>query len=139
MAWLHEQTQRRMQARLERRILITKTIAKNVRYPGHVEKNRRLAMVAFESADTDPFVFKDWFGEPLPLHWQTALSRERDLWVAIIHTLEGVARAPRDELLGAAPALRGECAVLQRLLELETQMLYSPLQEYFTRAIEEAA
>ena len=135
MSRSHSNNERKMRSRIKQRLVTMQFLRRNVRQPRLLGENRRAAQRAFEAADTDDCIFGELFEEPLPVHWRNTLRLETDLWVAIVTTLESWQREPAD-VQSQAGAVRAELDRIERLLNLELQMLTSPLSRHFQKAIE---
>lgn len=92
-----------------------------------------LTEAGFSRAQADEPEFLALFEEPMPEHLRLALHLETDLWVAIRMTLQaarnaGITVQEYDRLL---PQLRQKLTTLNKLLELEREIMYSPLHNHF--------
>lgn len=92
-----------------------------------------LTEAGFSSAQADAQEFLNLFGEPMPEHLCIAVHLETDLWVAIRTTLDAArnARLTSQEYDRLLPQLRHKLTTLGKILDLEREIMYSPLRNHF--------
>jgi hypothetical protein len=97
----------------------------------------QLSEKGFAKTEKDEEAFNQLFKEPMPEHLQIAAHLENDLWVAIRTTLEAARSAnltppEYDRLL---PQLRQKIATINKILNLEIEIMQSPLRITFTERL----
>jgi hypothetical protein len=134
MLWLHRSKQGQMAHRYKVRTGHAQVLQRDTADQSLLTANISLIRQGFESADVDEHEFATLFDEPMPEHLRIAAHLEADLWLALRTTLES-ARATKlttEEYHRLVPHLRQELTTLLKLLDLEQEMLYSPLTKRFT-------
>jgi hypothetical protein len=137
--WAHTNNERRFQRRLKEREAILGLLRLTLHHRKTLPDSERLARQGFEHADTDPILYAETFGEPLPEHWRQAIRYETDTWAALITTLQELRTRPAAAYNEHRKDLRTEAQRITRLIELEQHMLRSPLTKHFERAMEHLA
>ena len=133
MLWLHQDKQGHMTHRYKKRAAYAQVLHRDISRQPLLGTNTNLTKQAFEAAERDEHEFATLFGEPMPDHLRTALAFETDLWLALHTTLASVheAHLTDDEYQRLAPTLRAEISTITKLIDLETEVLHSPLTKRF--------
>jgi hypothetical protein len=133
MLWFHKDNQGTMRHRYKRRTGYAQLLQRDVKRPGLLAANALLAQQGFESADADEHEFTTLFGEPMPEHLRIAVHLETDLWVAVRTSLDGARNATRtaQHYTRLVSQVRRELTTLLKLLDLEQEIMHSPLSKQF--------
>jgi hypothetical protein len=134
MLWLHQDKQGLMTHRYKERGAHAQILDRDIAHQALLGANAIHTKQAFEAAEHDEHQFTTIFGEPMPDHLRTALAFETDLWIALHTTLASVhnAHLTNDEYQRLVPTLRNELGTITKLLDIETEILHSPLTKRFT-------
>lgn len=137
MLFFHTHKQRKMKHRQTKRLHYAQILKDNVGLRNLLGINQTLITKSLELAENDEAMFAELFQEPMPEHLRRALHLEIDLWVALRDTLTALANANPsiDEFKTKTPPLRSELKTMISLIELETDMLYSPLVKHFQQQL----
>lgn len=137
MLWFTKDHRARMTHRYKERARYAVLLQRDLPLYAHLPALITLTESGFSRADADEQEFVNLFREPMPEHLQIAVHLEIDLWVAIRTTLSaakdaGITPQEYDRLL---PHLRRELTTLTKLLDLEREIMYSPLRNHFIDAV----
>ena len=133
MLWLHKNKQGHMMRRYKERTGYAQVLSRDIARQRRLNANTTITKEAFDAAEEDEHEFATTFGEPMPEHLRTALAFETDLWLALHTTLASVHKAglTDDEYRRLMPTLRNELGTITKLLDLEKEILQSPLTKRF--------
>ncbi len=118
--------------RLRERLRAAQILRHNIGLYRLMPTHLRMATAAYRLTCSEEATFSEAFGEPMPRHLITAVHLERDLWLAILDTLEHATHAEYDHIV---PSLRQDLATLAFLIALEQEMHASPLTISFQRRL----
>lgn len=126
-------TKDRMQHRYKARRKIASVLMRDLPFAKSIPALIQLTEEGFSSAEHDEHEFTTLFGEPMPEHLAIAVHLETDLWVALRTTLDAAksANLTTQEYERLLPQLRQKLATLAKILDLEQEILTSPLHQTF--------
>ncbi len=133
MLWFHQDKQGRMRHRYKVRAGYAQVLLRDAARHSLLNNNALLAQQGFEAADADEHEFTTIFAEPMPEHLRIAVHLETDLWVALRTTLDSArtGKLSAQDYARLALPVRKELSTLLKLLDLEQEIMYSPLSKHF--------
>ena len=138
MLWFTKDKRSRMTRRYKERLKLTGLLGRDVHLYQDLRSLITLTEDGFSRAQEDEQEFQQLFGEPMPEHLNIAVHLETDLWVAIRTTLEAaqhaaITPAEYDRLI---PQLRHRLGLLEQVLNLEAEIMFSPLSKHFREQLQ---
>jgi hypothetical protein len=122
-----------MTARYQTRILYAQLLQRDLATSVLTKQAARLAGKALDHAVEDKASFERLFDEPVPEALRQAVTRECRAWGTVVTLLERARETPdRDSI----ESLHHELSTIVRVLDMEKEILYSPLRLYFFRQLE---
>jgi len=122
-----------MKHSFKERLQIAKSLEKDILSLDIMKGNLSIAFRAIEIVETDEVTFKQLFQEDMPAHMKKALFIEYNLWVQIKDSICFFSKVPmpEDEFLSRAKRFQPVIQEIIQIIELEIEMLYSPLIKHY--------
>jgi hypothetical protein len=133
MLWFTKDKRSRMTHRYKERTRYAALLKRDLDLHDALPALIGLAEAGFSRVEGDEHEFVLLFREPMPDQLRIAVHLETDLWVALRTTLDaaknaGITAQEYDRLL---PQLRENLSKLGKVLDLEAEIMYSPLRNHF--------
>lgn len=128
----------KMRARLTARLRVASLLRASITTRERLQRNATWAREGLDAASSDPFVFRDRFGEDMPPHLVQAVALEAKLWQAVLHWVSGVARRwlTDEQFRNESLAMKAKVEVVLALLALEIEAIRSPLVRTYQAQLE---
>jgi len=137
MVFFHIDKQRRLKNRIKERLHFAHYLKNHFDEKDHLPANHERIMKSISIAESDESAFKKLFNEPMPQQLKKGLQVELGMWIYLRNILDRLSTGELSDnaFKEKASKLKGYLKLLVRTIEIEIEILYSPLVYYYEREL----